>query len=354
MNLLHSSDPRLMFAFWLGVSVVVAALVMLVLILLMRQWAERNARNHERAATFWRRILAEAAHDLPAQVPPLPRRDLTGFIDAWNDLHATLDGAENVGMRHVAEQVGLERKLYLAVDHGGFHNRVMSIIAMGHLRSTTHFEKLSRLLRDGSPIVSLSAARALMQIDPEHAVQLVVPQIVARQDWLQGGVAEILGSGDPASVSRELGNLTLQANDDVAPRLVRFLAGVSPGAATPVIRKVLAERHDEHLVSTCLQVMTEPQDLGVVRPLLAHPRWHVRMHAATAVGRLGTGADAQGLMPLLADAQWWVRYRAAQAVSRLAGGDHGSLARIRAVQVDRYACDILDQVMAEQAVGATS
>lgn len=352
MNLLHSSDPRLVFAYWLGVSVVVAALVMLGLILLMRQWAERNARNHERAATFWRQILAQAPHDMSARVPALPRRDMTGFIDAWNDLHGALDGADNAGMRHVAEQVGLERKLYVAADHGGFHNRVMSIIAMGYLRSNAHFEKLTRLLRDGSPIVSLSAARAMMQIDPEHAVQLVVPQIVARHDWIQGGVAEILGKGDPASVSRELGNLTLQANDDVAPRLVRFLAGVSPGAATPVIRKVLASPHDEHLVSTCLQVMTEPLDLAFVHPLLANSRWHVRMHAATAVGRLGTGADVQGLMPLLADAEWWVRYRAAQAVRRLAAGDQGGLARIRAVQVDRYACDILDQVMAEQTVGA--
>lgn len=352
MNLLHSSDPRLVFAYWLGICVIVAALVMLGLILVMRQWAERNARNHERAATFWRGILAEAAHTVPARVPALPRRDMTGFIDAWNDLHGALDGADNAGMRYIADQVGLERKLYVSADHGGFHNRVMSIIAMGYLGSTTHFEKLSRLLQDGSPIVSLSAARALMQIDPQHAVKLVVPQIVERHDWIQGGVAEILGKGDPALVSRELGNMTLQVNDEVAPRLVRFLAGVSPGAATPVIRKVLAEPHDEHLVSTCLQVMTEPLDLPLVHPLLAHIRWHVRMHAATAVGRLGTGADAQGLMPLLADAEWWVRYRAAQAVSRLAAPDQGGMARIRAAQVDRYACDILDQVMAEQAVGA--
>ena len=65
----------------------------------------------------------------------------------------------------------------------------------------------------------------------------------------------------PAIVSKELGEVALQANADVAPRLVRFLAEVSPSEAAPVIRRILAEPPDDHLVSTCLQVMAHADDL---------------------------------------------------------------------------------------------
>ena len=57
--------------------------------------------------------------------------------------------------------------------------------------------------------------------------------------------------------------------------------------------------------------------------------------------------------PLLADPQWWVRYRTAQALQHLLAGAEGRLAQVRDAQEDRYARDILTQVMAERALGET-
>lgn len=82
--------PRIVFACWLGVGVVTAALAMLVLILLMRQWAERKDRIHQRAAVFWGKILIHASRGAPVELPVLARRDLSGFIDAWNYLRIDL------------------------------------------------------------------------------------------------------------------------------------------------------------------------------------------------------------------------------------------------------------------------
>jgi len=351
VDFLTSAHPRVVFAFWLGVVVIAMALLMLVVILVMRQMVMRRERNRIRAATRWHQILLDSVRG-PATTPPsLPRADLPGFVDAWNHVHQSLGEHDDTGLQRVAREIGLERQLYLAVDHGNFHNRVMSIIALGYLRSRTHFDKLVRYLDDRSTIISLSAARALMHIDPARAVTMLVPHIVERNDWPQGGVAQILHDASPALVSKELSEVALQANADVAPRLVRFLADVSPTAAAPVIRQILQSRPDDHLVSTCLQVMTEQEDLDLVRALLAHPRWHVRMHAAAAIGRLGKSSDVARLEPLFADPQWWVRYRAAQALSRLPGIDHEDMQRIRAAQTDRFACDVLDQVMAECNMG---
>ncbi|HJW46583.1 MAG TPA: HEAT repeat domain-containing protein [Lysobacter sp.] len=352
MDFLTTASSRVVFAFWLGVVVVAMALLMLMIILVMRQVVMRKEQNRVRAASLWHRILVDSAQGITAALPTLSSHDVPGFIDAWNNVHQQLADHDNPGLQHVAREVGLENHLCLAIDHGNFHNRVMSIIALGYLKSRTHFDKLTRYLDDKSTIISLSAARALMLIDPLRAVTMLVPHIVSRQDWPQGGVSEILQEVSPAIVSRELGAVALQANADVAPRLVRFLAEVSPSEAAPVIRRLLAEPPDDHLVSTCLQVMTDANDLDLIRPLLTHERWHVRMHAAAALGRLGAGGDEGFLLPLLADAQWWVRYRAAQALMRLPGIGEERMQRIRDQQTDRFACDVLDQVMAERNMGA--
>jgi HEAT repeat protein len=227
----------------------------------------------------------------------------------------------------------------------------MALTALGILRNRAHYDDIARYLDDRSSIVSLSAARALMQLDPQRAIALFVPQIVARPDWSQSGVAQILKDAGPAAVSGTLGEVVLQANADVAPRLIRFLADVNPGQANAVIRKLLRTSADEHLISTCLQVMSSQADLDLVRPLLSRERWHVRMHAATAIGRLGGAGDEQLLVPLLADAQWWVRYRAAQALIRLPSMHEGGITLLRETQTDRFACDILDQVLAEEKIG---
>ncbi|TWI13613.1 HEAT repeat domain-containing protein [Aerolutibacter ruishenii] len=351
LGFLSGADSKLVFAFWLGVTVLVMTLVTLTVILVMRQMVARKERAHLRAAHHWGRILVDVAHGGEAGPSTLPARDVSGFVEAWNGIHANLGGAENPALQALAGSIGLEKRLHSLLQRGGFHERVVTIIALGYLRSRAHFDRIARLLDDRSSIVSLCAARAIMQIDPGRAVSLLVPQIMARGDWSQGGVADILREAGAGRVSQELGTAALQANADVAPRMVRFLAGVSPEAAAPVIRQIVATSNDDHLVSTCLQVLADPADLDLVRPLLDHPRWHVRMHAATALGRLGVPGDEQRLLPLLADAQWWVRYRAAQALVKLPFMKEAAMHRFRDTQTDRFACDILDQVMAEQRMG---
>jgi HEAT repeat protein len=71
------------------------------------------------------------------------------------------------------------------------------------------------------------------------------------------------------------------------------------------------------------------------------------MLAAKALGRIGEQRDTEKLIQLLGDSQWWVRYRAAQALAKLPWINQESLERIQAEQTDRFAEDILEQVMAE-------
>ncbi len=323
---------------------------MLTVILVMRKLMTRRERNHQRAAAAWHTVLAAADAGAPVKVPSLPRRDVTGFLEVWNELHAAHPGDRGDGLLRVAAEVGLDRHLLHLLEHGGFHTQVVAIIALGHLRNRDHFALVARFIDDKSPIVSLCAARALMQMDPSSAVSMFVPQIVSRDDWSEGRIAAILHETSTPAVSKELSLATLRANADVAPRLVRFLAAVSPEEAAPVIRSILATPADDHLISTCLQVMSHTADLDSVRPLLKHPRWHVRMHAAAAIGRLGIPGDEKLLVDMLSDEQWWVRYRTAQGLLNLLLLDESRVRSIRDAHPDRFARDILDHVLAERAI----
>jgi HEAT repeat protein len=300
------------------------------------------------AEARWRPILVAPATDPIGDLPRLAARDVRGFIQAWNDAHEPLHAATTDRLAEIARRIDLERQLAHFLDTPIFHHRVMAIIALGHVKNETSFDRVLPSLDDKSPIMSLCAARSLMQIDPVRAVPTLVPLIVQRAYWSQGVVASILEETDGDLVAEPLADATLHATSDVAPRMIRFLAGVNPESAAPIIREALHTASDERIISTCLQAMTNPADLDCVRPLLSHPLWYLRMQAATTLGNLGVPGDEKLLSALLADSQWWVRYRAAQALLKLSFIDVADARRIQQAQTDTYARDILDHVLAER------
>lgn len=337
-------DPTVVFAFWLGVAVLAVTVLMLFIIIVMRQVVSYRERRHLSAVARWSGLLASTP---TGSLPALPTREAAGFVAAW--LSRATRGEGNLeSLRAAAQRVGLEKHLHAFLRRGDFNDRSAAITAMGYLGNAGDFDRISPFLGDQSPVLSLGAASALMRLDAGRAVSLFMPQIIRRHDWARGRVAAILNDTRDEQVAKALSEATLQANSALAPRLVRFLAGVSPEEASNVIRTILRSSPDHHLISTCLQVIGRPSDLDLVRPMLSHERWHVRMHAATALGRLGGPGDEEALIRLLSDRQWWVRYRAAQALTQLPFLDEQRLYAIGQAQTDRFAVDILGQVLAEK------
>ncbi len=354
LRIFSGAAPLVEFAFWLGVAVAAMALVMLVATLAMRRIALRGERIYAAAVALWKPIVVAESGGAASDLPTLSARDRSGFIRVWNDVHESLRGGTTENLARIAREVGLEQHLYRSLLSASFHDRVMAVVALGHVRSPASFVHVAQYLDDKSPIMSLCAARALMQIDPVRAAPQLAARIVARSDWSQGSIAAILQEGDRARLSGLLTEATRTAVGEAASRLLRLLAGVSPESAAPIIREWLRSSPDERLVSTCLQVMSHQADLDCVRPLLVHPRWHLRMQAAATLGRLGMPGDEQRLIGMLSDSQWWVRYRAAGGLLQLSFVGAVRLRQIQRTQSDAYARDIITHVLAEVALGGAS
>jgi HEAT repeat protein len=346
----NRSAPIVAFAFWLGVAVAVITLVMLAVTVAMRWVARRRDRIYLNAIARWRPLIV--VEPTATALPDLSAPERTGFIRVWNDVHSALRGGTTENLARIARELKLEEHLHGALESRSFHDRVMAIVALGHVRSARSFTHLATHLDDRSPIMSLCAARALMQADPQRAAPLLVARIVVRSDWSQGSIAAILQEAGGAIATGQLADVTGRAHGELASRLIRLLAGASADSAAPLIRDWLRSSADERVVTTCLQVISNPADLDCVRPLLVHPRWHVRMLAAATLGRLGVPGDDQRLITMLSDSQWWVRYRAAGALLHLSFAGRERLRQIQQTHTDPYARDIITQVLAEQAIGS--
>jgi hypothetical protein len=88
--------------------------------------------------------------------------------------------------------------------------------------------------------------------------------------------------------------------------------------------------------------------LDRIRELMRDPRWQVRLHAAQALGRLGTREDEDLLVGALSDPQWWVRYRAAQSLASLPLVPVSHIEHLSRTVDDPFGRDILCQVLAEK------
>ncbi|WP_305805035.1 HEAT repeat domain-containing protein [Stenotrophomonas sp. YIM B06876] len=347
MEYLFNGAPEVRIALWVALATLAMVALLLASILLLRVHTLRRERRDAQARQTWAGLFQRVLDGEQVPVRPVRHGEIFGFVEAWNAIHEPLSDADSRRLIAVGKSAGLVETSKKML-HGGYHSRAMAIVALGYLRDRNLFDLLSPWLTDRSPVVSLCAARALSQIDPPRAMAMFVPAILERDDWVEGSVAQILAENHDGSALRELAAVLPRVEGTMAVKLVGFLADIDPVKAGALVRQLLEGNVDDRVLSACLRVVTAPQDRERVRQLLTAERWHVRMNAATALGRIGEQGDVPRLEPLLCDAVWWVRYRAAQALLALPGVGAVGLQGIRARQSDSYGRDIIDQVLSEQ------
>jgi len=349
MDSLTEGPTVLVVASGVAIFTLLLASVLLAIIVFLRIRAQRRDRRDQQARKYWAEVLQRELAGETVPVKLLQRDEVIGFIEAWNALCETLPDASVRRLASLGHRVGLAEASQRML-RGSYHDRAMTIIALGHLRDRHLYDQLVKFLNDRSPIVSLCAARALAQVDPPRAMSAFVPMIAQREDWVPGSVARILAENVDGSAAREISNALLRANADSTVKLVRFLADIDPQRAAVVVRQLLDGHVDDHIISVCLQLINDSQDRERVIGFLSASRWHVRMHAAAALGRIGSNGDRVRLEALLSDSVWWVRYRTAQALLALPGMGVEALREVQTRHADTYGRDIIEQVLSEHAL----
>jgi len=329
---------------------IIFALVLLVAVQLGFLRAIEAARRRRQRALerVWLPLLVEALERVPETLPPVARRDMRVFLSFWNRLQDSIHDGFSVSLHQVALRVGADeaaRRMFSSRNAG---ERLLAITTLGRLRDPSLWRELVSVASSRHLLLSLTAARALVRIDPEAAVAFLLTLIAERDDWPPTTISLMLQEAGPDVISGPLVDAILRAPSNKVHLLIRYLGVAHPEHTVPLLRLLIRRVTTVESITGCLRAFGDVSDLGAIRPFLDHPRWEVRVRAVDALGRLGTSRDARRLISMLSDTEWWVRYRAAQAVCRLLEGDPEHVKHLRATHGDPFARDILAHVLAER------
>lgn len=333
----------------MGAATLVLSCLLLLQILVLRLRQARRSRQAARFRAVWEPLLMQSVESLPAQVPSIRANDRLDFLALWNYLHDSLRAEAKEQLNQLACLTGMDDIARQMLKRGGLRARFIGMTTLGHLRDAASWHALQQATADADPVVSLVAAKALMRIDAERAVPVLIQQIAQRTDWSLAACAGLLKEAGADIISAPLIQATLQAPPTQAARLLRFFELAHTTVALPAVRQLLRATDELEVITGCLRLLQDPEDLELARRCLTDARWPVRVQAASALGRLGTAADEVALRRAVEDEEWWVRYRAAQALVNLPGQREPQAANLlEDTQISMAGRDVLRQVLAER------
>ena len=324
------------------------ALLLAGVVLMMRVFLILRTRRQARCLAIWEPILLEATEGNPPSVlPHLPGADLMTFLNVWNHLQESVIGTASDGLNDVARRIRIPVRAGRLLRYGNLREKLTAIVTLGQLQERSVWASLCTYSRVADVSLSLAAARALVHIDPDSAVKHLIPLVLSRADWPPARVATLLVALGPDLVSEPLASAALAAPPEQAPRLIRYLDVIHAETAAPAVRRIIRLSDDLEVITACLRVLEDPEDLPIVRGYCEDARWQVRVQAAAALGRVGLPEDVPRLRRLLSDAEWWVRHRAAQALCAVLAAEPAALDQLEATHYNEFARDALTQVRAE-------
>ena len=343
--LIHS-DPFVRAAFWIGSAAFAATLLISLRIVFLRVGLRRRERSTASTIGKWRPIVtAVAAGAAPASMPTLERGEYIAFIKLWLHFHVSLRGNAADALNDLARSLGCAAIAHRMLAAGDRSQQLLAILVLGRLRDVDAYPLLRRFASHRARTLSMHASWALVQIDPARAAEGMAPDMITNGDWPVREVVTVLQQAR-SECEPVLLAMAARGQPGHLPRLLQVIEGLRI-ALPPSLVATLLNDHDPEILISVLRCIGDPGARSGVVPLLQHSDWRVRLQAARTLGRIGRRDDLPALSSLLNDSQWWVRYRTAQAIAGLPFLVPGELETVAGNTGDRYASDILRQVMAE-------
>ena len=348
MNLDTVSDPLLRFALAAGLAVLVLSALMTLHILLLRLQLTLRQRRENRFTARWRPRFLESMQAIPLRLPRIARANWFTFLSLWNQYQESGSATARQRLKTLILQLRMDVAARKLLARGSIRVRLMAVLTLGHLGDRESWHKLHELSQSSHPLLSLAAARALLLIDASAALALLLRDFTGRADWSVARVETMLAEASAEKISAQLAAAVDITSPQRLPRLVSLLAVARSNDAMPRIRELLEMSENEEVLTACLKSVHVPPDRELIARFARHGSWQVRTQAARALLPAARPGDEKLLVQMLADPVWWVRYRAAQALVALPFLSNDDLWRLRWTLEDKFAVNMLDQVMAER------
>lgn len=338
------------FALWAAVIASAFTLVLFFYCLGLRVARILHERELARLRGQWWPVIARATMDDGTDdidITSLRRGSRVMLLREWCRFRSLVTGSSCRSLQWLADDLDLLAVARRVLRRRTVSAKLLAVQALGFLRDRESWDDIVELLHHRNVTISITAATALVYIDPKSAIAMVMPLIGNRRTWPRTQVGRMLNLAGSDAVTIPLCGAIQNADTDEACRLLQFHESASMQAMDDLVAQLLLTRTDPRLIAAALKAVRGTLPNKIVERLSRHKMWFVRMQAAALLGRFGRREDYRILEPLLSDSEWWVRYRAAQAITRLPFLGPHALRKLCKRQTDRYAGDIMQQALAE-------
>ena len=339
--------------YWVAAAGVALSVLLVICVTLMRQNADARAQRATKSRKMWLNVLQSGT----GRLPRLQKQEIPVFLLLWNESQeaacALGDQPHALEVRthlqDVAHRLGVERIARRLLRSRETATRLVAIETLGYLREASATAQLRTLAESESSLLSFAAARALLQINHDFAERFVA-LMCRRADWSPARLEAIVEE-ERTALAAPITERISAASGNQMRKLVPYLAFFGPARSLPAVRHLLERCNDALTLCAALKVLGRigsAEDAPLAATYATHEDWRVRVQSANALGLLGDASQIPLLAVLLNDAHWWVRYRSAQAIARLDRTGTTELANLLKTLQDRYARDIVAQVINEQ------
>ncbi|MGD8570396.1 MAG: HEAT repeat domain-containing protein [Gammaproteobacteria bacterium] len=341
------SDPIVNVAVYISIVSAILVFILALSIIILRVRINHRKRRHGKLRKRWNPVLAQVVVGDSITLPTLAYPDTYAFLKEWNDFYGIVRGTSADRLKKLAEKLRIDYYARRMLKSRQLQDKLLGAITLGHMREYSAWDDLLPMVEDAQSVVALTAARSLLLIDPKSAAHAILPTLISNKRWPWSSVAHALTLAGPTNVCTPLAEMAQRASPELQTRLLRYMEVVRCEIITDAVTTILKTTTDDRVLSVCLHIVQDPEALELVRQHLDHPRWHVRMHAANALGKVGNKDDIPHLLQLLEDSEWWVRYRSAQAIASLVSDNTQTLRQLRDQTQDKFGRDMLSHVIAE-------
>jgi hypothetical protein len=316
------------------------------------RFATISRRHHrERLLSVWRDVFTAAALDSDVtsnqRLPIIRHGDDIELLEEWNRARSIVDGKAVDNLIDLAKRTGIPEIAKGLFVSKRIRSRILAIQTIGHLKLPQFRDRMYDLLHLDNTAISITAAAALFDIDPDSGVAVVIPMINMRRDWPKTRISIMLRQAGSVRVSEPLYRAIRSEDDDGKTYLLQFARLMESEVLDALVEELIRDSRNPGVLNAALKLVSGYASVPRIASLTRHESWFVRMQAAKVLGRVGQVEHLSLLESLLDDEEWWVRYRAAQAITSLPFLGPNKLRELQQQQSDSFAVDILQQCFAE-------
>ena len=338
-------------ALWSIAAVSVATVVLFTYTIGLRVATIAAGQRRRALLGTWRDVFAlsmvsaDAASE--AKLPRVRVADRIDLLEEWNRARSIVDGSAANNLVVLATRTRIPALAARLIRKRRVRSKILAVQTFGHLRDQSRRTDVYELVDHENTALSITAAEALVEIDPGFGATTVIPMINRRRDWPKNRVSIILRLAGSERISEPMYRAIRAADTAGKVYLLQFARLVDAEVLDALVEDLLRSSNDPGVLTAALKLVSGFGGVPRIAWLTQHDAWFVRMQAAKVLGRIGQQEHLSLLEALLDDQEWWVRYRAAQSIASLPFLGPNQLRALRDRQTDPFAGDILQQAFAE-------